>query len=149
MQTIEHTQSHAHPDRPLLAGVALLAALAFAAPGHAFAACGGSGASTGTHAPTAGAGGTHSGSTPSAGSTGGSSCGVNTTSSALTGSTLTPSLAGVYSGAITGNGGKRNRHTTNTTTASVTPNVVNTPKFAGGAAHIGGGGHFFRAGKRP
>ena len=72
----------------------------------------------------------------------------------LSGGGLTPSLAGVHTGAITGNGGKRNgsttsSHTASTLTTSRTADVANTTKVAGGAVHTGGGGHFFHAGKRP
>ena len=78
MQTINREQSRTPSYGALLAGAAFVAALAFAAPGEAFAACGGgTGASTGTHAPSTGTGGTHSGSTPSAGSAGTSSCGAS------------------------------------------------------------------------
>ena len=126
MQTIDRNQSHSCSPGVLLAGAAFLAALAFAAPGQAFAACGGSATtSTGTHPASAGRRGTHSGSTPSAGSTGGgSSCGVSATKSALSVG-LTPSLAGVHTGAITGNGGKRKGSTTSGNTASTVTNSRN------------------------
>src|SRR5579863_2376845 len=111
MQTINRKQSRTPSYGALLAGAAFVAALAFAAPGEAFAACGGgtggTGGSTGTHAPSAGTGGTHSGSTPSAGSAGTGSCGASATAGSLRGGGLAPSLAGVHTGAITGNGGKR------------------------------------------
>jgi hypothetical protein len=77
MQIIDRTQSYACA---FFAGAALLAALALAALGEAFAACGGSvtTSAAGTHPLSAGTGGTHSGSTPSAGSASGAiSCGVN------------------------------------------------------------------------
>ena len=66
----------------------------------------------------------------------------------------TPSLAGVYAGAITGNGGKRNGSitsspTANTLTTSRTATAAKTTNLAGGAVHTGGGGHFFHAAKRP
>jgi hypothetical protein len=144
MQT---TQSHSCSRGALLAGAAVLAALAFAAPGQALAAsCGGTtGASTGTHAPSAGMGGISSGSHPSAGSTGsGSSCGVNATKSASSGGGLAPSLAGVHNpGAITGNGGKRNGSTTSSRTASTVTTVssTHTASVAGGT-HTAGGAHF-------
>jgi hypothetical protein len=159
MRTIDRNQSHSRSPGALLAGAAFLAALAFAAPGEAFAACGGSATtSTGAHPASAGTGGTHSGSTPSAGSTGGgSSCGGSATKSALSGVGLTPSLAGVYTGAITGNGGKRKGSTTSGNTASVVTNSrnvsTNTTNVAGGAVHTAGGGlgrgHLFHAGKHP
>jgi hypothetical protein len=157
MQTTNRKQGRAVSGGALLAGSAFIAALSFVAPSEAFAACGGGTvASTGVKPPST-ATGTHSGSTPSAGSTGTSSCGVNASPTALTGGTLTPSLAGVYTGAITGNGGKRNGSTTPTHTASTantprtgsvthTTNLTNTVHTAsGGSAH----GHFFHAGKHP
>ena len=156
MQTINRKQRRALSGGALLAGSAFIAA-PFVAPSEAFAACGG-GTVTSTGAkPPSTATGAHSGSTPSAGSTGTSSCGANTTSGALTSGTLTPSLAGVYTGAITGNGGKRNGSTTSSHTASTanrsstggvahTTNLTNTAHTAsGGSAH----GHFFHAGKHP
>ena len=156
MQTINREQSHAPSYTTLLSGAVFVAALAFAAPGEAFAACGGgTGASTGTHAPSTGTGGTHSGSTASAGSTGASSCGVNATTGALSGGGLTPSLAGVHTGAITGNGGKRNgsKTTSNTASTVTTSSTAKTTNVAGvvHTANAGAGGahHFFRAGKRP
>jgi hypothetical protein len=135
-----------------------LAALVFAAPGEAFAACGGgTTGSTGAKPPSAGTGGTHSGSTPSAGSTGASSCGVNATTSALSRVGLTaPSLSGVHTGVITDNGGKRGGSTTSSKTASTVTNTrtasTNTTNVAGGTIHSAGGprgGHFFHAGKHP
>ena len=118
MQTTNRKLGRAVSGGALLAGSAFIAALSFVAPSEALAACGGGTvASTGAKPPST-ATGTHSGSTPSAGSTGTSSCGANTTSGALTSGTLTPSLAGVYTGAITGNGGKRNGSTTSSHTAS-------------------------------
>jgi hypothetical protein len=158
MQTIDRTQSHSRSHGALLAGAALLAALAFATPGEAFAACGGgtggTGGSTGAKPPSTGTGGTHAGSTPSAGSTGASGCGVNATRSALSSGGLAPSLAGVHTGVITGNGGKRNGATTSKTastvnnsrnTAASTARIAN---VAGGAVRTGGGARFFH-GKRP
>jgi hypothetical protein len=157
MQTTNRKLGRAVSGGALLAGSAFIAALSFVAPSEALAACGGGTvASTGAKPPST-ATGTHSGSTPSAGSTGTSSCGANTTSGALTSGTLTPSLAGVYTGAITGNGGKRNGSTTSSHTASRanisstggvahTTNLTNTVHTAsGGSAH----GHFFHAGKHP
>lgn len=155
MQTIDLALSHARPRGALLAGAAFLAALALAAPSEAFAACGGTTASTGTHAPASGTGGTHSGSTPAAGSTGTGSCGVNATKSALSGGTVTPALTGVYAGAITGNGGKRKGSITSSTTANTvtttshTASAVKTTNLASGPVHTGGGGHFYHAPKRP
>ena len=154
MQTINRKQTRTPSYGALLAGATFVAALAFAAPGEAFAACGGgTGGSTGTHAPSTGTGGTHSGSTPSAGSAGTGSCAASATAVGLRGGGLAPSLAGVHTGAITGNGGKRGGSTTSSTTASTlttsrTAAVANTTRVAGGAVHTGGGGHFFHAGKR-
>jgi hypothetical protein len=154
MQTIERTQSHPCPRVALLAGAAFLAALAFTAPGDAFAACGGTGASTGvstgTHPASAATGGTFSGSHPSAGSTGATSCGVNATTSAGTRGAVAPLLAGVHTGVITGNGGKRNGSTTFSRTANTitTVSATHTANIAG-VAHTAGGAHFYRPGKHP
>ena len=152
MQAIDSNRSHPCWRVALLAGAAFVAALAFAAPSEAFAACGGgTGGSTGIHVPSAGAGGTFSGSRPSAGSGGGSSCGVGATRGAVFGA-VTPSLAGVHTGVITGNGGKRNR----STTFGRTPSTVTTSRTASTAtniAHTASGapmrGRVFHAGKHP
>jgi len=161
MQTMNRKQLGA-----LLAGAGFFAAIAFAAPSEAFAACGGgTGGSTGTHAPSAGGGGINSGSHPSAGS-GASGCGVNTTTSAVRGVGLAPSLAGVHgAGAIAGNGGKRNGSTTGNTANTIIANTHNTTTHTTSASSnvtrgavvpvvhtaSGGawGGHSFHGHRRP
>jgi len=160
MQAIDRTQRHSCSHGALLVAAAFVAALAFVAPGEAFAACGGgTGGSTGAKPPSAGTGGTHSGSTPSAGSTGTGGCGVNTTTSALSGVGLTPSLTGVHgAGGITGNGGKRNGstsgNTANTITAtthntSTTSNVTNAAVVHTASGGGAGGGHSFHVHRHP
>ena len=152
MQTIDRKQSHASSSGAWLAGAAFLAALAVAAPGEAFAACGGGGASTGAHPAASGGGGIHAGASPSAGSGGGaSSCGVNATAHFSGGGASTPALAGVHTGLIAGNG-RRTTSTLNRTASTVTATrTASTGGGAGIARTAGGGGHahFFRAGKHP
>jgi hypothetical protein len=121
MQTIDRTQSRSCLHGALLAGTVFFSALAFAAPDEALAACGGAAttSTSGTHPASAGTGGTHAGPTPSGGSaSGANSCGVTASKSALSGAVLTSSLPGVHTGAITGNGGKRNGASSSSRTAS-------------------------------
>ena len=151
MRTINRKQIHASSGGALLAGAVFLAALAVAAPGEAFAACVSGGASTGASAGTnpasSGGGGIYSGASASAGSSGGgaSSCGVN---AAATGGALTPSLAGVHTGVIMGNGmrttGALSRTVTTARTAT-TASTANTVHPASGTPHT----HFVPAGKHP
>ena len=154
MQTINRKQSRTPSYGALLAGAAFVAALAFAAPGEAFAACGGgTGASTGTHAAVDGHGRNPLRLDPVRRLRRDKLVRRERDPGGLSGGGLTPSLAGVHTGAITGNGGKRNgsttsSHTASTLTTSRTAAVANTTRVAGGAVHTGGGGHFFHAGKR-
>jgi hypothetical protein len=146
-------------DRKLgasLAGAAFLAAIAFAAPGEAFAACGSAGVSSMAKPPASGGGGIHTDASAPVGSTGGGGggCGATATSSLSTGGALAPALAGVKSGVYTRNGYRRSgsgsgSHTAGTiTTATSTARTTSTA----GAAHFAGGGahtHFLHGGKRP
>jgi hypothetical protein len=79
---------------------------------------------------------------------------VNATKSAVSGGGLAPSLAGVHTGVITGNGGKRNGTTTSNTANTVTTSRNTTASTAritnvasGAVVHTGGGAHFVH--KRP
>src|SRR5271155_2775742 len=96
MQMIDRKHRHASSLGASLAGAAFLAALAFAAPGEAFAACGSAGVSSGAKPPANGGGGIHTGASASAGSTGGGGggCEATATSSLSTGGALAPALAG-------------------------------------------------------